>query len=86
MVDEDIRRSVVGSDESVTLVRVKPLHCSLSHCALLPERPSGPTGVHPGLHGRLLLSEERPGKQGRPLSESAGAVTQARTSTTTALI
>jgi AcrR family transcriptional regulator len=37
MVDEDIRRRVVGGDETITLIRVEPLHCSLSHCALLPE-------------------------------------------------
>ena len=31
MVDEDIRCAVVGGDEPIALVRVEPLHCSLSH-------------------------------------------------------
>jgi hypothetical protein len=47
-MDEYIRRSIVGHDKAVAFVRVEPFHCSLSHCALLPERSSGSTGVHPG--------------------------------------
>jgi hypothetical protein len=35
VVDEDVRRAVIGSDEAVAFVRVEPFHCSLSHCALL---------------------------------------------------
>ena len=56
--DEDVRRGVVGGDKAVALVRVKPLNCSLSHCALLLGRSSGPTGVHPGLRGRLSSRRE----------------------------
>src|SRR6266700_8099987 len=37
VVNEDVRRGVVGGDETIALVRVEPLHCSLSHCALLFE-------------------------------------------------
>src|SRR5579863_4904573 len=47
LVDEDIRRAIVGGDEPITAFGVEPLHCSLSHCALLPRRSSG-SGVHPG--------------------------------------
>jgi hypothetical protein len=31
-VDEDVGGAVVWGDETIALVRVKPLHCSLSHC------------------------------------------------------
>src|SRR5580704_4682911 len=44
VVDEDVRRAVIGGDETIALVRVEPLHCALSHCALLPRRSSGCTG------------------------------------------
>src|SRR5580658_8274160 len=33
VVDEDVGGAVVWGDETIALVRVKPLHCSLSHCA-----------------------------------------------------
>src|SRR6266536_3716260 len=55
VVDEDVRRAVVGGDETVALVRAEPLHCSLSHCALLPRRSSRCAGVHPGCGDRLSL-------------------------------
>jgi len=48
VMDEYIWRSIVGHDKAVALIRVEPLHCSLSHCALLPERSAGSTSVHPG--------------------------------------
>src|ERR1700722_8532380 len=35
VVDEDVGRGVIGGDETIALVRVEPLHCSLSHCVLL---------------------------------------------------
>src|ERR1700730_17895316 len=44
VVDEDVRRAVIGGDETIALVRVEPLHCALSHYALLPRRSSGCTG------------------------------------------
>jgi hypothetical protein len=59
VMDEYVRRSVVGDDETISLVRVEPFHCSLSHCAVLPERSSGFTAVHPGLRGRLSLVGRR---------------------------
>src|SRR5580704_14008230 len=31
VVHEDVRRAIVGGDETKALVRVEPLHCSLSH-------------------------------------------------------
>src|ERR1700733_2510227 len=31
VVNEDVRRAIVGGDETKALVRVEPLHCSLSH-------------------------------------------------------
>src|SRR6185312_16588931 len=31
VMDEYIRRSVVGRDKAIALVRVEPFHCSLSH-------------------------------------------------------
>src|ERR1700688_3687284 len=31
VVHEDVGRAVVGGDETIALVRVEPLHCSLSH-------------------------------------------------------
>src|SRR5213595_888436 len=49
VVDEDVGGAVVGGDEPIALVRVEPLHCSLSHVLLLLRRPSGPTVVDPGL-------------------------------------
>src|SRR5437660_540155 len=55
VMHEYIRRCVVGRDKAIALVRVEPLHCSLRHCALLLELPSGPTSVHPGLHGHPSL-------------------------------
>src|SRR5207244_7658979 len=48
LVNEDILRGVVGSDKAIALLRVEPLHCSLSHCALLLGRSSGPTACIPG--------------------------------------
>jgi hypothetical protein len=48
VMDEYIWRSIVGHDKAVALIRVEPFHCSLSHCALLPERSAGSTSVHPG--------------------------------------
>src|SRR5215468_6222702 len=59
MVDEDVRRAVVRGDEPVALVRVEPLHCSLSHCALLARRSSACTGAHSGLRRPPVLP--RPG-------------------------
>src|SRR3954449_81530 len=49
VVDEDVGGAVVGGGEPIALVRVEPLHCSLSHVLLLLRRPSGSTDVHPGL-------------------------------------
>src|SRR6516162_7926994 len=72
LVEEDVRRAVVGGDEPVALIRHEPLHCSLSHCALLPRRSSGSTGCIPGC-----------GARGQ---NSADAVTRTRTSTATSPI
>ena len=32
VVDENVRRTVSGSDEAVALLRVEPFHSSLCHC------------------------------------------------------
>jgi hypothetical protein len=32
VVNEDIGSTVIGGDETITLVSVEPLHCALSHC------------------------------------------------------
>jgi hypothetical protein len=69
VVDEDVGRAVVWGDETVPLVRVEPLHCSLSHLRFLPQRRSGSTGVHPGLLGPPDTSEAWPRDRRRPLSE-----------------
>ena len=37
VMNEHIRRSIVGRDKAVALIRVKPFHCSLGHCGFLPE-------------------------------------------------
>src|SRR4029077_10821703 len=31
VVNEDVTRSVIGGDETIALVGVEPLHCTLSH-------------------------------------------------------
>src|SRR5262249_40580195 len=86
MVDEDVRRAVVRGDEPVALVRVEPLHCSLSHCALLAKAIIG-------MHGRAFRaaatacpSEAGPGSDGARGQNFAGAMTRTRISTTTSFI
>jgi hypothetical protein len=85
LVDEDIRRGVVGHDKTIALVRVEPFHCSLSHWCSPPGTIIRTHGRHPGLHGHLPSRQEGSLESRRSLSESAGAVTRARTSTTTSL-
>src|SRR5579859_507468 len=63
LVDEDVRCAIVGGDEPVALVRVEPLHCSLSHCALLPRRSSGSTGGASRAMATACPSEARPGNR-----------------------
>src|SRR5262249_32957548 len=53
LVEEDVRRAVVGADDPMALSPHDPLPCSLSHCALLPRRSSGSTGCIPGCGDRL---------------------------------
>src|ERR1700758_4957013 len=82
VVDEDIRRTVVGGDEAIALVRVEPLHCSLSHCVLLWNDHQDPLVCVLGCAVACPSAWRELGTQA-PLSESAGAVTRTRTSTTT---
>ena len=86
VVDEDVGSAVVGGDEPIALVRVEPLHCSLSHCALLPSRSSGCTGVHPGLWRPPVPPGPGLETDGARGQNFAGAVTRTRTSTATSLI
>src|SRR6266704_1820028 len=83
VVDEDVGCAVVGGDETIALVRVEPLHCSLSHCAFsyCDERRDLRT-LAPGCCDRLF---RKPGSgiRGARGQNFAGAVTRTRTSTTT---
>src|SRR5262249_9713290 len=71
VVAEDCRRAVVRGDDPVALVRVEPLHCSLSHCALLARRSSACTARIPGCGDRLSF-RGRARKRRRPRSELRG--------------
>src|SRR6516162_3478845 len=86
LVEEDVWRAVVGGDEPIPLVRHEPLHCSLSHCALLLRRSSGSTGVHPRLWRPPVLPRPGLGIDGARGQNSADAVTRTRTSTATSPI
>src|SRR5215469_5500273 len=87
MVDEDVRRAVVRGDEPVALVRVEPLHSSLSHCALLARRSSSAcTAAHSGLRRPPVLPRLGLGSEGVRGQNFAGAMTRTRTSTTTSFI
>jgi len=81
VVDEDVRRAVIGGDEAVAFVRVEPFHCSLSHCALLWDDRQDPRTWNLGCATSRPAMGAGPGTPGRPLSEFAGAATRARNST-----
>src|SRR5580693_6651228 len=72
VVDENVGSAVVGGDEPVALVRIEPLYCSLSHCALLPRRSSGCTGCTSRALATARPSGAGPGNRRRPRSEFRG--------------
>src|SRR4029077_9058794 len=65
VVDEDVRRAVIGGDETIALVRVEPLHCALSHVLSCRGGHRDARDVHPGLW--------RPPVIPRPGLETGGA-------------
>src|SRR5580700_1353245 len=84
VVNEDVGGAVVGGDETVTLVGVKPLHCALSHCASFCCDDLS----RPRLRTRAAAAIALSSKAGlwnlrRRCQNFAGAVTRTRTSTTT---
>src|SRR6266566_1920078 len=77
VVNEDIARAVIGGDETIALVGVEPLHCTLRHFALSPtERLSGSACANPSCCGRLY-SKAGLWKSAAPAVRNfAGAVTR----------
>src|SRR5689334_9053754 len=70
VVNEDVACTVIWGDETIALVGVEPLHCTLSHFALSPTLNDVRVHVYgPGATATACSQKPDSGNPRRPLSE-----------------
>src|SRR5580693_5602596 len=85
-MDEDVTSSVIGRDKTITLVRVEPFHCTLSHFRFSPTGRSPESAyAEPRCCDRPYLKPDS-GIRGARCQNFAGAVTRTRISTATRMM